>query len=233
MGILSKTTTVNDADIISIILDLYTYPDRPPAKWDYLDEGLDDGVCWAVKRVDDFDIVVFRGSTTLEDWRRDFQAMANAFDTSVLGPVHPGFLRGMSHVWSDLKPLLRVDAKPVVCGHSLGAARASIMAALMIVDNRPPVARVVFGEPRPGFAKLASIVSKVPGRSYRNKGPYRRRDIVTDVPFNIGYQAYVHPTPLIDVYAPPLPSDKWGLFAWHHIELYSQAINSLPIIPTI
>ena len=35
---------------------------------------------------------------------------------------------------------------------------------------------------------------------------------------------YVHPTPLVDVSAPPPPDDEWGIFGYHHMQLYTQAV---------
>jgi len=35
---------------------------------------------------------------------------------------------------------------------------------------------------------------------------------------------YVHPTPLIDVSALAPPDDAWGIFGYHHMQLYAQAV---------
>jgi hypothetical protein len=89
-----------------------------------------------------------------------------------------------------------------------------------------PVGRVVFGEPRPGFQPLADLISSIKeSRSYRNgKFGTFEHDFVTDVPYRIGPLQYVHPTPLIDVSALPPLADAWGVFAYHHMPLYAQAI---------
>lgn len=104
--------------------------------FDHFDAGLDDGVCWALKKLSGFDLVVFRGSITLQDWIADFRALAVA---SRIGHVHVGFLSGMEHVWSELRPL--VHQPVIVAGHLLGAARAAVMTGLMVADNAAPVAR--------------------------------------------------------------------------------------------
>jgi hypothetical protein len=96
-----------------------------------------------------------------------------------------------------------------------------------------PVGRVVFGEPRPGFQPLADLISSIKeSRSYRNgKFGTFEHDFVTDVPYRIGALQYVHPTPLIDVSALPPPADEWGIFAYHHMPLYAQAIAQGSIRP--
>src|SRR5258708_6502676 len=131
--------------------------------FDHFDAGLDDGVCWALKKLHGFDLIVFRGSITLQDWIADFRALAVP---SRIGHVHVGFYAGMEHVWKDLRPLISQPA--IVAGHSLGAARADVMTALMTVDGAPPAARVVFGEPKPGLLDFAGIIKAIPARSYRN-----------------------------------------------------------------
>jgi hypothetical protein len=65
----------SDAAIVALCAEIY----QPPAiggAFDYYDAGVDDGICWAVKRLDGFDVVVFRGSVTRQDWLRDVQALA-------------------------------------------------------------------------------------------------------------------------------------------------------------
>lgn len=219
----------NDANIAALCADIYNYADRPHAVWDHFEADAVHGICWALKRCAGYDVVVFRGSETLQDWRRDFRAIAVE---SRIGTVHAGFYAGMEHAWTDIRPLIR---QPVyVSGHSLGAARASIMTAIMIVDGMPPARRVVLGEPRPGFANLGKIVASVPGASYRNAKPAGfpfEHDLITDVPFDvdlINYD-YAHPTKPVDVFEPPNATfrERWGLFAWHHVELYTAALDRM------
>jgi hypothetical protein len=193
----------------------------PIADWDHYDPGLDDGVCWALKQLSGYDVVAFRGSTTFQDWVRDFRAQP--VETRI-GTVHFGFHQGMERVWREVRPLLSNPA--IITGHSLGAGRAAIMTGLMVKDDVPPAARVVFGEPKPGYADLAKLISAVPGRSYRN-GDATHHDLVTDVPFTFPPFEYTHPTPIIPVCAEPPANDRWGAFSYHHIELYEAALAAL------
>ena len=55
------------------------YATTAPGDWRriWLPED-DDGVCVALAHIGDWDVVVDRGSTTLQDWLRDFQALPHA-----------------------------------------------------------------------------------------------------------------------------------------------------------
>jgi hypothetical protein len=191
--------------------------------FEHFDAGLDDGVTWALKKLPGFDLVVFRGSVSLQDWIRDFRAIAVP---SRIGHVHVGFFSGMEHAWADLRPL--VNQPVIVAGHSLGAARAGVMCGLMVADGAAPVARVVFGEPKPGLMDFADRIKGVPGRSYRN-GDDLHHDLVTDVPFSFPPLQYVHPTPIVPVCCRPNGDEfaQMGAFSWHHIELYETALAVL------
>lgn len=210
-----------DGDMATLCAEIYQ-ANAIVGSFDYFDAGMDDGVCWALKHFDGYDVVVFRGSITLQDWLRDLTAIAMP---SRIGHVHTGFYAGMEHMWSDLKPILKQPA--IVTGHSLGAARADVLAALMKVDGSPPVERIVFGEPKPGLLDFAALLDGMPGRSYRN-GDATHHDLVTDLPLTFPPEEYVHPTPIIPVCAPPSGSQfaQLGVFAWHHVELYETALST-------
>lgn len=210
-------TMPNDAALAGFCAQIY----QPAAivGFDYYDAGMDDGICWALKRFPGYDVVVFRGSLTPQDWICDFRALAMP---TRIGHVHDGFYSGMEKMWAEAKPMLQQPA--IVTGHSLGAARADVLAALMTIDATAPVARVVMGEPKPG---LIDFALRVPGggRSYRN-GDATHHDLVTDLPLTFPPEEYVHPTAIIPVHAEPSAEDfaKDGIFAWHSVALYTTAI---------
>ncbi len=208
---------ISDLTCCTAVVELY---DAQAAPWDeLLLPRTDGGVCCALRRIGDDDLIVFRGSKTVEDWLRDLAAIPHVpSGHPQLGDVHLGFMLGMDNVFAHLLPLLRSSV--YVTGHSLGAARASLFCGLLCAAGRPPKARVVFGEPRPGCGGLRDLLRAVPSRSYRNAGAGRHdlvTDLVTDPPF-------CHPTALTDIYAAPLPGDPWGLFAYHHVWLYRAAL---------
>jgi len=219
---------ISDALCASLCQDIYS-PTALIGEWDHFDLGADDGVCWALKKIDGYDIVVFRGSITAQDWLRDVYVLpfgqVSPLKTRI-GHVHAGFFLGMEHMWGELLPML---GNPViVTGHSLGAARAAILTALMVTDGHPPQARVVFGEPKPGLIDLADLIKDIPARSYRN-GDATYHDVVTDVPMTLPPQQFVHPTPIVPVCAEPTGDlfSRLGAFAYHHIQLYVAAVSAL------
>lgn len=209
-----------DAALAALCAQIYQ-PTAIVVGFDYYDAGMDDEVCWALKRFPGFDVVVFRGSLTLQDWICDFRALAMP---TRIGHVHAGFYSGMEKMWAEAKPMLTQPV--IVTGHSLGAARADVLAGLMVADVGAPISRVVMGEPKPG---LLDFAMRLPpgGRSYRN-GDATHHDLVTDLPLTFPPEEYVHPTAIIPVHAEPSADDfaHTGIFAWHGAALYVQAITA-------
>ena len=125
---------VTDADIVDLAVGIYDYAEIVPVPWDHYDSGINsDGICWGLRALQGADIVVFRGSATLEDWIRDFDCVATPWVHDRLGPVHPGFYLGVDQALAEVAPMLRPHVPWVVTGHSLGAARAAIVAGLACV----------------------------------------------------------------------------------------------------
>jgi hypothetical protein len=216
---------IADAEVASLCAAIYK-PAAVVSGFDHFDAGLDDGVCWALKKVDGFDVVIFRGSVTFQDWLRDLYVLPFGQFAPLLtriGHVHAGFFLGMEHVWSDLRPLLTQPV--IVAGHSLGGARACILTALMVADGAPPVRRVTFGEPKTGLLDYAQFVKDVPAAPYRN-GDAVHHDQVTDLPPSFPPLQIVHPNPIQPVCCKPDGSEfeQLGVFAWHHIPLYETAV---------
>jgi hypothetical protein len=219
--------SVTDLQIAQLVDAIYAHPGDNPG-WDHLDDGSDgDGVYWATKRLGPMTVVVFRGSVTAEDFARD--AAAPYWIDRDLGPVHLGFLQGMKDVWEELQPILALPW--IAAGHSLGAARALILAGLASRVEMAPASVVVFGEPRPGFQRLADILKAVPIRSYRNMDA-DGHDLVTDVPYHLPpVWPYVHPRALIDVSEHPSDPSDHGPFRYHHMGLYLAAVSKFAVMP--
>ena len=211
---------ISDKDLATLCGAIYA---GSADAWDHFDPGDDDdAVCWALKKLDGYDAIVFRGSDTFKDWIRDLRA---APIPTRLGQVHAGFYAGMEKTWAEIRAM---QSQPlIVTGHSLGAARAGVLCGLAILDGTTPAARVVFGEPKPGFSDLAKITNAAPGRSYRN-GDNRHHDPVPDVPFSFPPFEYVHPTPIIPVCDVPTGDlfARLGIFSWHHVQHYIEATPS-------
>ena len=216
-----------ERDIAQLCLEIYS--PQANIQWDVLELPVD-GVAFGIKDFGTAKAIIFRGSVTAQDWLSDFEVFGDPFEHDGLGPVHPGFFRGLQELWHRLKPTL--TTKPcIVAGHSLGAARASLFTGLMVLDDKPPVRRLCFGEPRPGFPKAGGIIAQARGRSYYNANG-RAHDLVTDVPFTTWIEDFVHPTPLVPVCKPPSDDDvrRDFLFAWHSMALYADAIPEVQII---
>ena len=216
---------ITDRRAAELCAALYQLPLSGPGPFDVVDNGDDGGVCRALAREGDTDVIVLRGSVTGLDWLRDVFALP--YTSRRMGPVHHGFYLGMQNVWDDMKILLRPDAPVVITGHSLGAARAAILTGMMVEAGRPPAARIVFGEPKPGYAQLADFIKSVPARSYRAGDGAANHDIVTDQALPIPGLHYVHPTPLTLLQCIPDPNDQSGPFVFHHMNLYLAGVSAL------
>ena len=126
------------------------------------------------------DVVLACRGTELTDWN-DIRADANAVMAvlGTLGNVHSGFNREVDDLWPMLEEMLRGVQQPVwFCGHSLGAAMATICAyrcaASSLVND--PQELYTFGSPRVGCKRY---IRHAPVRHYRW---VHNNDIVTRVP---------------------------------------------------
>ena len=108
------------------------YADSEP--WDVRKDTA--GVSWGIRRAGTRAYVVFRGSYTLFDWLEDATAFdpRHLFSHNILGSLWAGFFLGLPETWDEIKPLVSDANEIVVTGHSLGAARATIIAALAQLD---------------------------------------------------------------------------------------------------
>lgn len=168
-------------------------------------------------------ILAFRGSVDAEDWLRDLRAIP-AYQSDI-GWVHAGFMAGMRDAFMEWRSAFP-STSPWLVGHSLGAAHASILAALLAASGAPlPQGLVVFGCPRPGFFKLRRTIrsGKFPVRVYSNRG-----DPVPDVPVPFWHLLpYRHPAKPIMLNAGAALGDSSPLAA-HHMARYVEGISELP-----
>lgn len=182
-----------------------------------------DGVWAGIKHYEDCSAIAFRGSSTLQDWIRDFEGLM--VNDPAIGCVEQGFMRGMRDVIAHAADEINTSMPKIyVTGHSLGAARALIFSGLVAAMGLPKILQrcVTFGSPRPGGAKLKEVLAPVEIHSYKNGD-----DPVTEVPIAFPLFPYAHPRDLIMVDVPPAAGDMWGVLARHHSELYVQAMKGL------
>lgn len=217
---------ITDRDIAALCSGIYAYPGAVPVAWDVYDAGDDDNdIVFGLKKIEGVWVVVFRGSVTVDDWLRDAQALS-IWNADLQAHVHPGFNAGMKAAWAKIKTIIGSDPF-IIAGHSLGAARAAICTAYAITDGLIPLARIVFGEPKSGFADLAAIVAKAPGRSYENVAAVGHgHDLIPDMPLTLRLQPYTRDGELILLPVTPPDYDGFDEFRFHHMPIYAGACPS-------
>jgi hypothetical protein len=147
--------------------------------------GSDDTHCVVVSG-DDFTLLAFRGTgpISVKNWLADDDVQLVDQPEYTEGLVHQGFAGLLDNLWTLVTPLL-TGGEVWVTGHSLGGALATLAAARLEAEGRPPRAAYTFGSPRVGDAAFA--------RSYRPT-LYRfvyHRDVLPHLPLQ-GERGYTH-----------------------------------------
>lgn len=198
-----------------------SYRSDPAVVWDA--QGLTNHVWWGIK--DEW--VALRGTVVQNpvDWARDFLAIPThpLFGHPQLGWIHAGFWLGMEETWAQIKVHLRHDNLKIT-GHSLGAAHATILTGLCMLDfPGQALTRIVFGEPNEaiGHSGLNGIVTQptVTNYSFRNMW-HGKEDPVTLVPI----EPYACPTPRIERQL-DIPDPGEDLVELHHMPHYLAAVT--------
>ncbi len=177
-----------------------------------------DGVVIGLATINGADVLVLRGSVTAGDWLRDFAAVPVWHDK--LGFVHAGFAVGMDDAFAEVRAA--VGPRVVITGHSLGGARARILAALFAVHGIAVEQLCVFGCPKPAFVNLSRIIAKsgMQHDSYRN-----RNDVVPTVPLTLApFLDFVHTEGWTVCDAAPTDTDLTPLRD-HECALYIKALT--------
>ncbi len=219
------SSLILDRDIAELCQGAYAYPGDDPVTWDYVDDGAGTGVKLMVKEVNGISVLIFPGTENIQDCIRDLEAVAETpLDDPAFGPVHWGGHQGVAVAIKRLNNVF--GPRFIVAGHSLGAMRADNAVGYLIQAGTPPLARVVFGEPRPGFQKFADYIASVPARAYRNEAGIVG-DPVTAVPFKLSNMPYVHPSKQIGFTSDPSWNDLWGPVAPHRIQYYVDGLKGV------
>jgi hypothetical protein len=225
----SATPVLTDCDIVKACVGIYFYADQAPVTFEHFENPSPDngGICWGLIRLpNDTFLVVFRGSTTFEDYMRDLNCFARPWHHTYLGPIHPGFYEGLETVWRLIKAMC--GKRIIFSGHSLGAGRATQITGLAIQDGYTDIERVVIGEPQSGFRKLYDIVDKIPYRVYFNTDGHFS-DIVPSIPPYVWPEKYVNENAFTKICAPPDLKImlEWSIACWHYSPLYLKGVRHL------
>ena len=138
---------------------------------------------------DDYVVLAFRGTepTQFNDIKADLNALPTRAET--VSFVHKGFKDEVDKIWPTLHEDIEREADTRTlwfCGHSLGAAMATIMASRCLHNEElnDPVELHTYGSPRVGWRKYVNSLGVTHHRWVNNN------DIVTGVPLWI--MGYVH-----------------------------------------
>ena len=215
---------MTDLDLADLILQLYATDQG----WDLYWPESEWGLCAALRVAGDRDIIIHRGSVTPLDWYDDATSEVSCEPAdSDLGEVPAGFYSGLRAFHAATQRGVRPGA--IICGHSLGAARAVIHGALLAAQGNPPIAIVALGCPRPGTAKMNALFGATAVRWYRNLS-----DPVPEVPVSVPVLLpWIHCGAETKLNEPAPDDDPWELLRDHHAELYRAGIASLKDIPVI
>lgn len=145
-------------------------------------------------------IIAFRGTQIQK--LRDIIADVELKPThGALGNVHKGFNKALHEVWGEkaLKEDMRAYLKKILdknqsiwfCGHSLGAALATLAASEYVINDKGKVNGVyTLGQPRVGNGEFASGFDKaLPDKCFRF---INNNDVVTRIPLPLPVFKYTH-----------------------------------------
>lgn len=132
-------------------------------------------------------VIACRGTqpTEFNDLKADLSALPVMAET--VSRVHRGFKGEVDELWPIvLEDIKKTERKLWFCGHSLGAAMATIMASRCHLYNGIPAVEELytFGSPRVGWRKYVQSLAVTHHRWVNNN------DIVTRVPLRI--MGYIH-----------------------------------------
>ncbi|MDX1564932.1 MAG: lipase family protein [Phycisphaeraceae bacterium] len=139
------------------------------------------GECALIEATDrDLAVLVFKGTSRLSDWLANFDVVPSKWVGT--GRVHRGFASVAEKLWEPFAEALQAHRNIFYTGHSLGAALATLTAAL-----HPPTGLCTFGSPRVGDEAFAESLAGVPIHRVVN-----HTDAVVRVPPSAAPFHYMH-----------------------------------------
>ncbi len=132
-------------------------------------------------------ILVFRGSQTLNDWITNIQARQQDYTVAGVnrGKVHRGFLTFYNNLQKQIQDVIKLlnPAAPVyLTGHSLGSVLATLTAVDMATSSaktKPQLQLYTYASPRIGDPTFAQFFNTTVPNTYR---VFNMADMVPEIP---------------------------------------------------
>lgn len=144
-----------------------------PCEYNIIKEN--NGLVYLHIKLDDEDIVAFKGSSHLIDYIVDADIFIVDDNFNIPGKIHKGFMNYLFTNNQHMKIIENMKSKKLtVTGHSLGASTAVLMAAFIKANIHMDMTLCVFGCPRVGTRQFSKAVY---GVFYKNGS-----DVITSLP---------------------------------------------------
>ena len=179
----------------------------------------------AVNDADPNDIVfAIRGTANAWEWLQDVKFLLIPFKRVAGGGLSEDGFTDMYNSFSTVsgnsstafvdrvKPNLPATAKITVCGHSLGAALATLLAFDLGANTNFNVTLYTLASPRVGDLTFSHVFNHIVPNAYR---VYNRLDVVPKVPPPLMYFHVGDETELV-----PPPTLRFDLACEHHLTSY-------------
>lgn len=180
--------------------------------------GIDGAMKVFLSVVDGLRVAAIEGTHDPLGWALDFVALPEELRGTVSHPTLEWMHAGFYAAAVDALPTVRDIANQgpfALTGHSLGAAEAGAIGALLILEGIKPVKIGMFAPPRVAGDKYVSVVSSVPNCAYRYAD-----DPVPMVPFSLRNFPY-RQVSLTQIGRGLFAREILDPFVYHHIENYT------------
>ncbi len=184
-------------------------------------EGIGGAVRVFLSKVNGLNVVAIEGTKNAPGWALDFVAIPEEdrpkTDHPSLDWVHAGFMTGATLAIDSVRRVAQ-QAPYAITGHSLGAALAELIGALLSLEGLPPVKIGSFAPPRVGGDKFLSVLMSLPVTAYRYAD-----DPIPLVPFFLPGFPY-RQVPLIQIGRGSFARAILDPFVYHHCQNYLSGV---------
>lgn len=203
---------ISDHDLVMAAAATYDPAGKP------IFVGIDGAMRVFLSVVDGLNVVAIEGTKNAPGWAVDFVAIPEELRGTVSHPTLQWMHAGFYAAAIDALPTVREIAQKgpfALAGHSLGAAEAGAIGALLVLEGLKPVKIGMFAPPRVAGDKYVSVVSSVPNCAYRYAD-----DPVPMVPFTLRNFPY-RQVALDQIGRGSFAREILDPFVYHHIENYT------------